>query len=312
MASRRVQLKASEILNIFVKIDDESTPPPKDPTNPFKIVVNTGRSFTIKLNPNYDYNYDVDCDDDGIYETTSRTSEYVCKYKESRTHTIAILGDYPFPQFSGNSAIVAIKQWGDIVWKSMAFAFYNTPNLKTIETDAAPDLSNVKSLEFMFAKMNNFNADLSQWDVSNVISMEGMFYENQNFNGDISNWDVSSVTNMSFMFCDAYVFNGDLSSWNTSSVTDMRYMFFYAIAFNSDLSNWDVSSVTNMQAMFFYATAFNSDISNWEVSNVTDMSYMFYLASAFSNNNLSDWDVSNVTNHQNFSDYWGSGNTEPK
>jgi surface protein len=309
IAARRLRLRPLEISNIFVKVGEEFDD--RDLTNPFKIIVK-GRSFAIKLNSNYNYNYDVDCNNDGKYETTFRTSGYTCKYTGSGTHTIAILGNYPHPQFSGNSKIVAIKQWGNIAWKSMRRAFYNTPNLKTIETDVGPDLSNVTDLSYMFWYARAFNANLSNWDVSNVTNMYAMFRYAYKFNSDLSSWNTSSVTNMHGMFESAKAFDSDISNWDVSNVTDMSFMFYLAYAFDSDISNWNVSNVTNMRSMFSSAYAFDSDISNWDVSNVTNMNYMFYGASAFSNKNLSAWDVSNVTSHWWFSDGWGVGNTAPK
>ena len=315
IATKNLHIEPLQILNIFVKIDDDddnnSGGSIHDHTNPFKIIVE-GRSFTIKLNPNYDYNYDVDCNDDKIYETTSRTSKYTCKYTEPGTHTIAISGDYPSPQFNGDSAIIAIEQWGNIAWKSMNNAFGSTKNLKTIKTDIGPDLSNVTDLSGMFTYSSNFNADLSKWDVSNITKIDSMFAAAGKFNSDLSSWNVSNVTNMAAAFFAATAFNGDISNWNVFNVTDMRYMFYEAIAFNGDISKWNVFNVTNMHSMFYKAFAFSSDISNWNVFHAKDLNSMLRDTPNFINNNLSDWEVSNVTDHRNFSHRWGAGNTEPK
>ena len=41
---------------------------------------------------------------------------------------------------------------------------------------------------------------LEDWDVSNVRSMEFMFQDCENFNCDLSKWDVSNVQYMAYMF----------------------------------------------------------------------------------------------------------------
>ena len=64
------------------------------------------------------------------------------------------------------------------------------------------DVSNVRSMEFMFQDCENFNCDLSKWDVSNVKSMAFMFKGCENFNCDLSKWNVSIVKNMAGMFDD--------------------------------------------------------------------------------------------------------------
>ena len=112
------------------------------------------------------------------------------------------------------------------------------------------DVSNVRSMEFMFQDCENFNCDLSKWDVSNVQYMAYMFKGCINFNSDLSNWDVSNVKSMAFMFKGCENFNCDLSKWNVSIVKNMRNMFDGCKNFNSDLSKWDVSSVGDMEGMF--------------------------------------------------------------
>ena len=87
------------------------------------------------------------------------------------------------------------------------------------------DVSNVRSMEFMFQDCENFNCDLSKWDVSNVQYMAYMFKGCINFNSDLSKWDVSNVKSMAFMFKGCENFNCDLSKWNVSIVKNMRNMF---------------------------------------------------------------------------------------
>jgi len=74
----------------------------------------------------------------------------------------------------------------------------------------------------------------------------------QNFDADVSNWDTSGVTTMRGMFSVAKAFNQPVS-FNTSSVTNMEFMFYFT-AFNQPLS-FDTSKVTAMAAMFHWANS---------------------------------------------------------
>jgi len=139
-----------------------------------------------------------------------------------------------------------------------------------------------------------FNGDISKWDVSNVKTMEEMFAYESSFNGDLSQWDVSNVTSMRNMFNDNPWYNGDLSKWDVSSVKDMNGMFRSAIHFNMNISNWDVSKVKDMGSMFAAIRGAGSldtaDFSKWDVSRVKDMSGMFRYTDF--NGDISKWDVS--------------------
>ena len=187
----------------------------------------------------------------------------------------------------------SIDQWGNAEWRSMYSAFRGASNMVLHATDA-PDLSSVKSTQYMFLNASSFDGDLSTWDVSHVTNMAGMFWEARSFNGDLSGWDVSSVTDMYTMFYNARSFDGNISAWNVSHVTNMGDMFHGASSFDGDLSGWDVSSVTDMFAMFVGASSFNGDLSGWDVSSVTDMADMFRGASSF-NGDLSGWDITSAT-----------------
>ncbi|MFO7846429.1 MAG: BspA family leucine-rich repeat surface protein [Balneolaceae bacterium] len=287
------------------------------------------------------YDFSIDWGDGNTETYSNDPGEDV---EHALEHTYVTEGEYEvkisgkFPRIYFNNGgdrrkIVSVVQWGDIKWDSMEGAFYGAFNLEMNATDA-PDLSNVKSLRFMFRTANKVDGDFSNWVVSNITTMEGMFWGlgSSLFNGNITNWDVSKVENMSSMFRDANTFNQDISGWEVNNVTNMSNMFLKATAFNQDigkwnvgnvtdmsfmfsstemfnqkLDSWDVSSVINMEGMFIQAYNFNGDISTWNVSNVENMSGMFYRASSF-NQNISQktinegtadeyeaWNVSNVT-----------------
>jgi len=170
------------------------------------------------------------------------------------------------------------------------------------------DVSNVTTMENMFAEADLFNQDISIWDVSNVISLCGMFANATSFNQPIGNWDVSNNECLAAMFQGATSFNQPIGNWDVSNTIandvnlyPMQQIFQGATSFNQDLSNWDVSHVENMTSMFAFASSFNQDISDWDVSNTNNMYRMFTAAYAF-NQDLSSWNVDNVTLCNNFSE----------
>jgi len=276
--------------------------------------------ITITTSGDLAYDYTIDWGDGN--EDTNVTGNITHTYATPGTYTVSILGT--FPRFLSGAAttnarkLLSVEQWGDIQWLHFSGAFFHARNLN-INTDEAPDLSQVQSLsrtfgnalsltdeDFsnwdvsgitdmseMFEGAESFNGDISTWDVSNVTTFNQMFSDNSSFNSDISNWDVSSVTDFGQMFENTASFNQDISNWDVSNATNFGELFSNALSFDQDLGSWDVSSATNMSSMFEGAESFNADLSNWNVSQVTNMSYMF-LDSSFSSD-ISNWDISEVT-----------------
>jgi len=170
------------------------------------------------------------------------------------------------------------------------------------------DVSNIKSVNFVFTKTKVFNQPLNSWNVSNVTSMGATFAGAKAFNQPLNNWDISNVTSIESMFASTTSFNQDINSWNVSNVTSMNELFYGASAFNQPLNNWNTSKVIEMRDIFASASSFNQDINNWDVSNVTDMSgafaggYVSYTpyvlpppGSSF-NQPLNNWNTSKVVN----------------
>ena len=86
------------------------------------------------------------------------------------------------------------------------------------------DTSKITDMTLLFSKCN-YNIDISRWNMSNVRSMSYMFYHCKNFNCDLSYWDISNVTDMDNMFYNCKKFNCDLSDWDISNITRWKNMF---------------------------------------------------------------------------------------
>ncbi len=261
----------------------------------------TSTQIIIPTFPDFNYDYTVYWEEvgnpshNGIQEGTGNIT---LDFGSVGIYKVAIAGTFPAISFNEEfdaEKILTVDQWGTNPWASMIDAFSGCTNL-TIPAIDMPDLSNVTSMNRMFAGASSFNSDISGWNVSKVTNMQSMFNGATSFNQDISNWNVSNVENMNLMFYGATKFNQPLN-WGekTAKVNSMIRMFNEAESFNQDISGWDVSSVTNMAYMFNLAESFNRDISGWDVSNVKNMSVMFSGANTF-NQSLGNWDITSVTN----------------
>ena len=224
-------------------------------------------SIIINLNKfgNYKYNYSVDWDNDGIFDQHNLTDNVSYQFNEIGEHTIRIRGKFPamhnYLEKENALKLIDIKQWGNIEWETMHYAFYKT-GLKTISAIDAPDLSKVVNLLYMFGYCSEFNGEIGHWDVSHVENMNNMFHNCYKFNGNIGNWDVSNVITMNCMFASAREFNQDISNWNTGKVENMNQMFHLAQKFNQDISKWDYSKITTINGLLEYCKVF--DVRNYD------------------------------------------------
>ncbi|MEZ4810806.1 MAG: BspA family leucine-rich repeat surface protein [Allomuricauda sp.] len=289
--------------------------------------------ITIPTFPGETYNYTVEWGD-GTSDNNV-TGDITHTYATLGTQEVSISGDFPRIFFAEGDKdyekLIAVNQWGNVGWTSMAGAFGRCTNMDVTASDI-PDLSNVESMQSMFWECSSlvgndsfsnwdvgnvtdmfgvfryaplFNQDIGSWNVSNVTDMGALFLEASSFNQDISGWDVSKVTRMVNLFSGASLFNQDVGSWDVSNVQDMAFMFRETDSFNQDISSWDVSSVISMGGMFLGSQVFNQDIGGWDVGNVTDMIVMFLDAPLF-NQDVSGWNVSNVTNMSGMFQYASS------
>ncbi|CAH8283918.1 gliding motility-associated-like protein [Mariniflexile fucanivorans] len=260
--------------------------------------ISTGSSaaneITIPTNSAYTYNYSVDWGDTNT--DSNVTGNITHTYASPGTYTISLTGAFPAIYFNNTgdrNKIIEISSWGTITWQSMENAFYGCENLN-FDAIAAPDLSQVTSLENMFKSCTSFNGIVNNWDVSGINNLAGTFDGCSIFNRPLDNWNTISVTSMARTFRNCYYYNEPLDNWNTSSVENMNQLFSGATQFDQNIDNWDVSQVTNMAGTFETALSFTFPLNNWKVDNVTDMSKMFYRCREF-NHPLNNWNVSKVT-----------------
>lgn len=289
---------------------------------------------------------------DGTSSTFTNGIGLTHTYDVPGTYTVEITGNFHgiyFNDGGDKEKILSVDQWGSIQWASAQAAFKGCLNLDVLASDTPDlslvssmnqmfdscssligtpafnnwDVSNVTSMDSLFARCVLFNQDIGNWDVSQVTNFGAMFLQCTSFNQDIGAWDVGNARSMIFTFGDASSFNQDIGNWNLSNATSTSWMFNGASSFNQDISNWDVSNVTDMTSMFGNATVFNQPIGVWDVGNVTRMGQMFYRAEAFNqpignwkltkvittafmfyyayafNQDITNWDVSSVTNMSN-------------
>ncbi|MBR4985511.1 MAG: DUF285 domain-containing protein [Proteobacteria bacterium] len=255
--------------------------------------------------PDFKPNFEIDFDGDGVYETQNALS---FTYPKAGTYRVSIRGELAAIQIGYKEIMVMdappdkfkrpepevldIQQWGDIRWKSMTDFANNCKHLMISATDT-PDLTDVRSLAFMFANTELMNADLSFWDISNVTSLRGTFQNAKAFNQPLNDWDTSNITDLTSTFEGAAAFNQPLDKWNVSKVTLMNRTFQHAYAFNQPLNDWDTSSITELEHAFWGAKSFNQPLDHWDVSHVTSFYETFRDAHAF-NQPLEAWNVSSA------------------
>jgi len=222
------------------------------------------------------YSYDVDWESDGIYDDIGVTGSITHEYTAKGTYTVSIRGSFPRIYFNDSGdrrKILSIEKWGDIIWGSMANAFFGASNLK-LNTIEAPNLNQVADLSGMFRNVSNLNTSLDDWDVSTITDMSWLFSGATSFSGPIEDWEVHNVLDMTSMFEGASSFSGQLDMWQVQNVTSMSSMFENASSFNGDISGWTTVMLANTSSMFLGASSFNQILSLWDISNVSSMSFM--------------------------------------
>lgn len=160
------------------------------------------------------------------------------------------------------------------------------------------DMSNVTSIERMFAYSAVASLDVSNWVVSEVTNMDSTFLGVQMSTLAIDKWDVSKVTTMEGMFRHTGLKHLDLSGWDVENVEQFAWMFQYSEIENLNVSGWHLDQAVSMRAMFQGTKFQQLDVSDWDISNVDDLGWMFR-GSAIRSLDLSNWDTTNVTLMEN-------------
>ena len=97
-------------------------------------------------------NYDIDWTCDGTFDNLGVTGSITHDYGVAGTYHVCIRGTFPqiyFNNAGDKSKILEIKQWGNIIWRSMYGAFYGADNLQLTATDS-PNLSQATSFFLCF------------------------------------------------------------------------------------------------------------------------------------------------------------------
>ena len=193
--------------------------------------------------------------------------------------------------------LILLKSWGNAQWASLTTGLEGYKALKIDSEAGNPDLSNLTSLERLFASCWVMNSStLKDWDVSKITNFNALFSDCRAFNQDLSAWSIENAENLSSMFAGCTSFSQELTEWKdkVTKCTTMEAMFNYAKLFNGNVGAWKVGNVTNMKAMFA-GTEFNGDLSAWDVSKVTNMNSMFEDAKRFEGKGLGNWQTKSLT-----------------
>lgn len=237
------------------------------------------------------YLYDVDWDNDGVFEERGLKGDAHHHYGDRQTVTIRIRGRFDHLQAGRlpNCLLLAVKQWGDIKWRSAREMFSGCANLVALPS-TPPNFRMVRSISHMFSGAIRFNEPLNHWDTSAVEDMSGVFRHAQHFNQPLHQWDTTNTKNMSSMFVGAIRFNQPLNAWNTAQVTTMSRMFQDAYAFNQPLELWDTAHVRDMSGMFAFTKQFNQPLNTWNIRSLQATRNMFRGTEAFTMP-LDNWDL---------------------
>ena len=240
------------------------------------------------------YNYDVDWGDGTT--STAVTGSTTHTFPSAGNYVVKISGAFPRIYFNGvgdRLKLLEVQNWGNIVWKAFASAFFNCANMNITANDT-PDLSAMTTggeFYYAFRQCNIQNSPkISDWDVSIITDFRSMFSANSNFNENLNGWDMSSVSFLTDMFQGASSFNQPLDNWDVSNILNLSGLFYNCTVFNQDLSGWDVSNVTNM-ANIFRSSSFNHNIGIWQIDSLS-YAYGMFFNSGMSTANYTDTIVS--------------------
>ncbi len=196
--------------------------------------------------------------------------------------------------------IIEISQWGSLVllntlndndfingWASYYYIGYfaGTSNLSITATDTLNTASTTEMMSAFDGSGISTVPSMNSWDMSNVRSMNSMFANTPNFNQPIGNWKTSNVWIMKDMFANATAFNQPIGNWDVGSLQmdSCQGMFRNATSFNQPLNGWHFRAPNDFRWMFSGATSFDQNISTFDFTNLGGI----YLAGMFDGVTLS-------------------------
>lgn len=144
-------------------------------------------------------------------------------YSKSGIYNISITGDLPYWKFSSSNKstnyVTGIKQWGEVGFKSMDYAFYNCSNLTgTIPQPLEKSFINVTSFESTFQNCKN------------IVSIPNNLFEKGenfiNFNSTFMNSGIASIPSELFENC-TNITNFDRTFMWCGSLENIPYDLFY-------------------------------------------------------------------------------------
>lgn len=262
--------------------------------------VQAGEELVLPLPEGFAYRFKVDWGDGSEGQVNSyNATEARHVYEDGGTYVVAISGlleAWSFWRISDSrDSLLAVRNLGDVGWKSLFGAFASCSNLTTV---VGGNLAAVTDMGSMFDDALQALPDGRDWDTAKVIDMSYMFAGAREAQPQVAAWNTAAVRDMNRMFAEAVVANPEVGSWDTSSVVRMAGMFYGADAAQPDTGTWNTSSVTDMSDMFNNAILADPDVSCWNTANVTDMSNMFYGALA-ADPDVSCWEMARVTSMKN-------------
>ena len=273
---------------------------PEIPAAGMKMLINVNSldTFTLPL-MQYDELGTTAMNYDFAVDWGDTNSDTVTAYNDaSREHQYAVGGQYTvtiigicerlaFGYFPSANALLLteVTQWDGIVFKEMAFAFYDCRNFTITATDI-PDVSACIDFTQAFDTCQSLITGFANWNVLSVLSYKWCFYDCNSLDADFSTWDVSGTQNFFSMFENSGFNNASLNNWNVGSATDMNGMFWGCSIDQMDLSAWDVSSVTTFEDMFHLSNG-SIDLSGWDVSSGIIFTDMF--SNSTFNGSVANW-----------------------
>ncbi len=243
----------------------------------------------------YSYNFTVDWGD-------GSDTQAVTAYSADITHTYGSAGDYTikitgssleawkFGTHTDKNKIIEVKNFGNLDWKNLDFAFAGCSKLSKFTVGNA-DTDSVTSTNLMFFGAAGLTSiDLFGFNTSSVINMKFMFLGLPLSSIDLSSWDTSNVTDMGSMFGGSKLTSIDLSNWNTSNVTNMGGMFADSKLTSIDLSSWDTTGLENASSMFVNNEQLTTvNLSGWETDSLTTAKNMFKNVIRLDTLDVSSW-----------------------